>query len=200
MKNTLKKYLVDGLLIVFSVLFALFINKLAESTKINKQKKIAIESIQKELYRNAGIVNDWYPRHKATMVRINDVLEGRNDSLKNEFLKYQFLNLALLTEDESLMDAFLTNTAWETAKTTQVISEFDFETIRSLTFVYDMQEVITEKTMIKILDYYFDREAHNLEQLEPTLIQFQLRFSELVGQEALIQDFYDKAINRLESL
>ena len=98
------------------------------------------------------------------------------------------------------MDAFLTNTAWETAKTTQVISEFDFETIRSLTFVYDMQEVITEKTMIKILDYYFDREAHNLEQLEPTLIQFQLRFSELVGQEALIQDFYDKAINRLESL
>ena len=200
MKNTLKKYLVDGLLIVFSVLFALFINKLAESTKINKQKKIAIESIQKELYRNAGIVNDWYPRHKATMVRINDVLEGRNDSLKNEFLKYQFLNLALLTEDESLMDAFLTNTAWETAKTTQVISEFDFETIRSLTFVYDMQEVITEKSMMKILDYYFDREAHNLEQLEPTLIQFQLRFSELVGQEALIQDFYDKAINRLESL
>ncbi|MCH2084151.1 MAG: hypothetical protein MK226_17270 [Saprospiraceae bacterium] len=200
MKNTLKKYLVDGLLIVFSVLFALFINKLAESTKINKQKKIAIESIQKELYRNAGIVNDWYPRHKATMEKINDIVEGRNDSLKNEFLKYQFLNLALLTEDESLMDAFLTNTAWETAKTTQVISEFDFETIRSLTFVYDMQEVITEKTMIKILDYYFDREAHNLEQLEPTLIQFQLRFSELVGQEALIQDFYDKAINRLESL
>lgn len=200
MKNTLKKYLIDGLLIVFSVLFALFINNLAENIKVNKQKRVAIESIQKELGRNAEIMKSWHPRHKATMEKINDIVEGRNDSLKNEFLKYQFLNLSLLTEDESLMDAFLTNTAWETAKTTQIISEFDFETIRSLTFVYDMQEVITEKTMIKILDYYFDREAHNLEQLEPTLIQFQLRFSELVGQEALIQDFYDKAINRLESL
>jgi len=45
------------------------------------------------------------------MERMNDILEGRNDSLKNEFLKYQFLNLGLLTEDESLMDALLTNTA-----------------------------------------------------------------------------------------
>lgn len=200
MKSNLKKYLIDGLLIVFSVLFALFINNLAESIKVNQQKRVAIESIQKELKRNAEIMKNWHPRHKATMERINDVLEGRNDSLKNKFYDYQFLNLALITEDESLMDAFLTNTAWETAKTTQIISEFDFETTQYLTFVYRMQKVITEKSMMKILDYYFDREAHNLEQLEPTLIQFQLRFSELVGQEAVIQGFYEKAINHLESL
>ena len=111
MKNTLKKYLIDGLWIVFSVLFALFINDLAEKIKVNKQKRVAIESIRKELERNAGIMKNWYPRHKATMERMNDILEGRNDSLKNEFLKYQFLNLGLLTEDESLMDALLTNTA-----------------------------------------------------------------------------------------
>jgi hypothetical protein len=200
MKNTLKKYLIDGVLIVFSVLFALFINNLAENIKVNKQKRVAIKSIQKELERNAEIMKSWHPRHKATMEKINDILEGRNDSLKNEFFKYQFLNLSLLTEDESLMDAFLTSTAWETAKTTQIISEFDFETTQYLTFVYRMQKVITEKSMMKILDYYFDREAHNLEQLEPTLIQFQLRFSELVGQEAVIQDFYEEAINHLKKL
>jgi hypothetical protein len=200
MKNTLKKYLIDGVLIVFSVLFALFINNLAENIKVNKQKRVAIKSIQKELERNAEIMKSWHPRHKATMEKINDILEGRNDSLKNEFFKYQFLNLSLLTEDESLMDAFLTSTAWETAKATQIISEFDFETTQHLTFVYRMQKVITEKSMMKILDYYFDREAHNLEQLEPTLIQFQLRFSELVGQEAVIQDFYEEAINHLKKL
>lgn len=43
MKNA-KKYLYEGLLIVFSVLFALFINKAFDHYKTNSKKKVAIES------------------------------------------------------------------------------------------------------------------------------------------------------------
>ena len=52
MKN-LKKYFAEGLLIIFSVLFALFINKLFDDYKTNQKKTVAIESIQKELSQNS---------------------------------------------------------------------------------------------------------------------------------------------------
>ncbi|MHA7100655.1 hypothetical protein [Roseivirga pacifica] len=192
-----KKYIGEGLLIVFSVLFALLINKLFEDYKTNKEKTIAIESIQKELYRNSAIINNWKEKHLKIRDRITEIIEGRNDSLKTELLKYNFLNLSVLTKGENLIDAIVTNTAWESAKSTGIISEFDFATTQKLTFVYSMQDVLTERSTIKILDYYFDTNSHNMESIDQTLIQFQLRFQELTGQEELITNLYREAINEL---
>lgn len=192
-----KKYIGEGLLIVFSVLFALLINKLFEDYKTNKEKTIAIESIQKELYRNSAIINNWKEKHLKIRDRITEIIEGRNDSLKTELLKYNFLNLSVLTMGENLIDAIVTNTAWESAKSTGIISEFDFATTQKLTFVYSMQDVLTERSTIKILDYYFDTNSHNMESIDQTLIQFQLRFQELTGQEELITNLYKEAINEL---
>lgn len=197
MKNV-KKYLVEGILIVFSVLFALFINKLFDDYKTNKKKTVAIESIQKELYRNSAILDNWKVQHIEIRNRITEIIEGRDDSLKTELLKYEFLNLGVLTNNQSLIDAILTNTAWESAKSTGIISEFDFETTQKLTHVYSMQEVLTDRTIAKILDYYFDTNAHNMDNIDQILIQFQLRFWELTGQEELITNLYNEAISHIE--
>lgn len=198
MKNSAyKKYIVEGVLIVFSVLFALFINKMFDDYKTRQKKAIAIESIHKELKKNAAILVNWKAKHIPIRNRITDVLEGRNDSLRSELLQYEFLNLGLLTNNESLIDAILTDTAWESAKSTGIISEFDFDTTQKLTHVYSMQEVLTEKTIIKILDYYFDTGAHNMEEIDQILIQFQLRFWELIGQEELLTTLYQEAIDEL---
>lgn len=193
--KTLKKYIAEGLLIVFSVLFALLINKLFEDYKTNKQKTIALRSIQKELHRNAAILENWKAQHIAIRNRITGVINGKNDSLKTELVKYDFLNIGVLTNDKSLIDAILTDTAWESAKSTGIISEFDFETTQKLTQVYDMQEVLADRTIAKILDYYFDVNAHNMENIHRILIQFQLRFWELTGQEELMTTLYKEAIN-----
>jgi hypothetical protein len=192
----IKKYLAEGVLIVFSVLFALFINKLFDDYKTNESKTIAIESIRKELHRNAGILKNWKEQHIEVRNRITDILEGRNDSLKTELLKYEFLNLGVLTNNKSLIDAILTSTAWESAKSTGIISEFDFETTQKLTHVYSMQELITEVTIAKIIDYYFEASTHKMENIDRVLVQFQLRFWELTGQEELMTDLYKQAINQ----
>jgi hypothetical protein len=83
----IKKYLAEGVLIVFSVLFALFINKLFDDYKTNESKTIAIESIRKELHRNAGILKNWKEQHIEVRNRITDILEGQNDSLENGIIK-----------------------------------------------------------------------------------------------------------------
>lgn len=198
MKTNYKKYIAEGLLIVFSVLFALFINKLFDDYQTKNRKNIAIESIKKELAQNQKILMRWKEKHIKVRTRISSILDGNNDSLKTELQQGQFFNLGILTDNESLIDAILTNTAWESAKTTGIISEFDFETIQKLTLVYSMQEVLTERTLAKILDYYFDTSSHDLENIDEILIQFRLRFWELTGQEELIATLYDDAVTQLE--
>lgn len=198
MKN-IKKYLVEGLLIVFSVLFALFINKLFDDYKTTQKKTIAIESIEKELERNSEILDHWKEQHTKIRNRITQIIEGKNDSLKTELLKYEYLNIGILTNNQSLIDNILTNTAWESAKSTGIISEFDFNTTQKLTQVYTIQEVITEKTIPKITDYYFDTNSHNMENINQTLIQFQLRFWELTGQETLMNGLYKQVISELKN-
>ncbi|MEQ9310375.1 MAG: hypothetical protein RLN90_13050 [Balneolaceae bacterium] len=137
-----------------------------------------MESIEKELHRNSVILSDWKDHHIKIRIRISKIVEGQNDSLKIELLKCDFLNIGVLTNNKSLIDEILTNTAWESAKSTGIISEFDFNTIQQLTHVYSMQEVLTENTMAKITDFYFDTNAHYMENIDHTLIQFQLRFWE----------------------
>ncbi|MGB5463124.1 MAG: hypothetical protein WBM92_07150 [Aureibaculum sp.] len=199
MKNTnIKKYVAEGFLIVFSVLFALFINKLFDDYKTMQKKEVAIESIKKELNRNALIVKDWKARHIIIRDRIVSVNNGNNDSIKNELLKNKFFDLGILTNQETLIDNTLTKTAWESAKSTGIIAEFDFKTIEILTQVYSLQDLITEKTIGELLNFYFKTETHNLDNLDQTLIQFQLRFRELTGQEEIMIYLYDDSIKKIE--
>lgn len=199
MKGTYKSFLAEGLLIVFSVLFALLISKLYEDSKIQHKKEIALESIEKELHQNSNIIKRWKSRHDVIRDRITDVIEGRNDSLKQAMQKHQYLNLGLLTDNEALINSILTNTAWESAKATGIIAEFDFETTQSLTHVYAMQEVLMDRTLAKILDYYFDTQSHDMKQLDKILIQFRLRFWELTGQEVLMEQLYPKALEDVKN-
>jgi hypothetical protein len=198
MKTMIKKHLVEGTLIVFSVLFALFINKSFENYQTNRKRAIAEKSIIKELQQNQYILNRWKEKHIEVRNRISSVINGESDSLRSELEKFDYLNLGVLTNNESLVDAILTSTAWESAKTTGIISEFDYETIQMLTQVYTLQANLSDRTLIKILDYYFDSEAHDMTNLNKTLVQFHLRFWELTGQEELMSTLYDNAITKLK--
>lgn len=199
MKLDLKKYFSEGLLIVFSVLFALTINKVFADYQTNQKKDIALSSIRQELQQNADILDRWKTHHTEIRDRISSILEGSADSLLSELKQYEYLNMGVLTNNRSLIDAILVDTAWESAKATGIIAEFDFQTTQQLTRVYALQEIIVDRTVANILDFYFDMEAHNIENLESVLVQFQLRFWELTGQEILIARFYENAIEQLAS-
>ncbi|WP_187696149.1 hypothetical protein, partial [Xanthovirga aplysinae] len=97
----------------------------------------------------------------------------------------------------NLANRMLTSTAWETANSTGIISEFDFETTQKLTQAYSLQKIIMDKSIIKIIDYYFNTEAHKKENIDAILIQFHLRFSELIGRENLMEIRYENAIKSI---
>lgn len=91
----------------------------------------------------------------------------------------------------------LSNTAWETAKSTGIIAEFDFETTQKLTEVYSIQNIVMDKTVDKIIEYIFNRESQNIENIDGVLSQYHLRFRELNGQEKTLRALYKDALSKL---
>lgn len=197
-KKTWRPYLFEGILIIFSVLLALFLNQLVENRKVRNLKNKARENIQTELQRNLEIINDWGKHHQAVSDRVQEIIDGKNDSLRNALKSDQGFNIGVLTGNKSIIDANLSNTAWETAKSTQIISEFDFETAQLLTSTYTLQDILINTSLDRVVTTYFDRETHDLSNLDLTLIQFKLAFQELAGQEYLLAELYEEAINKLE--
>ncbi|MEP3211083.1 MAG: hypothetical protein ABJN95_17990 [Maribacter sp.] len=197
-KLNIKKYISDGLLIVFSVLFALFINKIAERMDMQTRKETALTSIRSELYRNSGVIAMWNEKHGAIQNRLDSLITGKNDSLMKVMLQNDYLDLGILTNQQSLIEAVLSDTAWESAKAAGIVSQFDFDTTQKLTNVYKMQTVLMDDTVRSILDLYFSRESHKMDDMDATLFQFHLRFHELVGQEILMKQLYDEAITAID--
>jgi hypothetical protein len=72
--QSLKKYLIEDFLIVFSVLFALYIDNYKQEVKTEKQKKLAVGRIQLELQRNDTITKEWVGHHNKILNNLNRLL------------------------------------------------------------------------------------------------------------------------------
>ncbi len=193
----ISKYLADGLLIVFSVLFALFIDKMYDNNKTFQRKEIALTNVKNEVLRNKVVVEEWHKNHVIILDRLNSLLGGKNDSLRNEIQKKEFLDFGLLFGEEGFMNEILFNTAWETIKSTGIIAEFNFDTTQQLTSVYLTQDWIVEKTLPKLADILYV-EAPNTQNTTRTLVQLSILFSDLTHQENALIDNYIKALEELK--
>lgn len=190
-------YVLEGFLIVFSVLFALYIENYVENLKTKEQKQLALERIRLEIARNSKVLAEWMPKHDATYQLLYRSSLTNNDSLKKVLLMYNYFNINVLTKQESIFNTILTATAWETAQSTQIASEFDFELMESLTQVYALQSLIMDKTLQEIIGVYLDRNSHDLDNIDDTLKQFEIRYQDLTGQEEVLASAYNDVLTKL---
>jgi hypothetical protein len=191
------KYLADGLLIVFSVLFALFIDKMYDNNKTFHRKEIALTNVKNEVFRNKEVIEEWHKNHVIILDRLNSLLGGKNDSLRNEIQKKEFLDFGLLLGEEGFMNEILFNTSWETIKSTGIIAEFDFDTTQQLTSVYLTQDWLVEKTLPKLADVLYI-EAPSTQNTTRALVQLSILFNDLTHQENALIDNYIKALEKLK--
>ncbi len=182
-KPEVRRLAIEGLMIVFSVLFALFISQLADNRKVRNQKELAIDYIYRELKDNKETLERWVIKHQKARERISRMVRNPMDSTRLSIFAKGQPNYSPITEGESLIDALLGDTAWESAKATQIVSQFDFAVVQDLTRIYGLQKVIMEGSVNKFTDVYFDRESQDPAHLQTTLVQLELVMNELVGQE-----------------
>lgn len=184
-KNSdLRSYITQGLLIVFSVLFALFVGKMAESNKINKQKRHLVESLRKEMKTNKETIERWLPKQKIILKSIEDT---NSENIYDE------------GNDDFIFDAFLRKSAWETTKITGIVSELDIESLQKLSDVYIMQEVISNETIKEVTKVSFDEKYQKPENLNDAVIKLKISLEALILQEEVLLELYDRALEKLKN-
>lgn len=199
MKTQTRKLFVDGALIVFSVLFALFISQIVENQKAKREKEKVLDYIYQELSDNSFILSRWIQKHGRIRDRLRNMVQNEEDSVRKRLVAGGRINFEIITNGEVLIDALLTETAWDAAKSTKVVSDFEFEQVQEFTRVYNLQRIIMDGTTSKFLDVYMDRKTHEMENLETTLIQLNIVMEEMVGQEQTLQYMIQEALKKRDS-
>mgnify|MGYP001791414640 CR=1 FL=1 len=190
-----KRLLVESALIVFSVLFALFINRYAESQKLRQQKQVALERIVQEMKSNCELIAEALDIHKTAFRNLQQAATDENDSLRIYMAKYKyFLDQKvfhhLLDGQTSFYPVFPVSTSWQTALATGIVSEFDYQVVEILTEVYTTQEYFLEESLkatIEIISVPIEDESQTIN----TLL---FPVNELVQQERKTIDAIDKAL------
>lgn len=196
-KKDVRKYLIEAFLIVFSVLLALLLNKAFENSKVNQQERIARESLVRELTHNLRVTEESLQLHRTILTRIDSLSQTTHTDLSQLFANRR-LNFGKLTGNEMLMKELLTSTGWETARSTGIISEFEYSEVEALTNVYSLQDVVLNKTLANIVEVLFKTETHDPQHIDTTLLQLGLHFNELVGQENILIQYYKAALEKLK--
>ncbi len=190
-------YLLEAFLIVFSVLFALAIQNYVERLKIEKQKKIAIQRIKMEVERNSRILVEWVPEHQKIYDLLHTLAIGKNDSLRKALAQEKYFNFGILSNEKQIINDLLSNTAWDTAKSTGIISEFDFELVEELNKVYLHQELMMDGTLQNIITILLNQQTYDTLKLDANLKQLELNFRELTGQERVLAKLYEASLMKL---
>jgi len=189
-KQTIKLF-IEGGLIVFSVLFALFIDRMAGDAKTNEQKRTSLTRIHKELSENEKLIGEMIALHEVVIQSLNTAISSKEDTLRRQIMQDGYLEYKLLANGRSLFPRYPSSTAWEAAKSTGIISEFDYETIEACTGAYATQEMIVKGTLAKIIEDLFNIDYAQMDQ---KLIKLRLEFEEIRRQEKTLQTRLEKAI------
>ena len=196
-KMNFKKYLGEGFLIVFSVLFALFINKSYEDAKTNRDKNNTIKQIKAEFLDNQKTLNNWMADHNAILQNLNNLIENKNDSIKKIAESKGYLPIQVILDNRNLIDKPLSNSAWSSAQSIGIISEFDFKTLQNISETYELQQLISNTSIDKIAERLFLKSS-DIENTKDILIELRLRFFNLRGQEIRLAHLYEETIHMLE--
>ena len=193
----MKKYFAESALIVFSVLFALLINKLFDDYQQEQRAQEALQAIKQEIVRNQRVLSGCTKSHKEVLEKIVEYNQSGDIELKQTITENGHFDFSKISEQGSLVNATLIDASWQTAINIGVLKDVDYETLEAITRAYELQEIINDRTLQSIINFYFQPSTHSSEHVEDTLMQLQLRFLELTGQEVVLGGLYANALELL---
>ncbi|AHM61880.1 hypothetical protein D770_18140 [Flammeovirgaceae bacterium 311] len=186
---------IESMLIVFSVLLALALNEYRAASKEDERTRQSMVSIRQELLENKKIIQQWQQIHQEALTNIEAY---RNRAAPQDSLvvnhRFQFEKIF----EGTLIPNIVRSTAWETAKSTGILHNFDLQLANSLSDIYDMQRIGVANSADNLIALIFERPTHEQERVGQTLMLFQLTITELVGQESYLILAYDDVIKKLD--
>jgi len=161
-----KEYLGESLMIVFSVLLALFLTEHINKLHEKENTKSLLRSISAELNHNRKFILEMQDYNLMVLSKIDSVLVDKK--LQKKLVSKDEFHLEVIAP-HGIQYRFLDNDAWAIGKNNNIISKIDIETISILTKVYENQDRIA-KIEDEVAKVIFDRESRDPRQVRKTLI------------------------------
>lgn len=195
-RDFLVKTGVESLLIVFSVLLALFLNDAWSARREAQETRELLASLREEIRANREVVGGWLPRHEAMAERIAGF--RRDPARRATLVRDGELRLERLL-GESLVETMVRSTAWDTAQATGLVRNFDLPVVSLLSDIYGLQRQGPVQSLDRVAATLFDRDSHREENLDGTLVLLEMQLRELAGQERLLLATYQRVLEELDA-
>ncbi|MEM9829819.1 MAG: hypothetical protein AAF944_04235 [Bacteroidota bacterium] len=153
-----RRLLIESALIVFSVLFALFINRYAENQKTERQKEVALERIVEEMKDNRRILDSVVQIHRTALGNLQKASANERDSFRVHLAKQGYFDpdaFGLLFNNSSFLPEIPKSTSWNAAATIGIISEFDYDIVTAANEAYTVQRFLTEEMITPIIEIFY---------------------------------------------
>ena len=194
MKELLKTYVPQVILIVISVVLGILFSGIIEKRADRLKGEEIVTNLVKEIQLNLKELEDWHPFHVSVKDKL-DSIRKEKEFLK-AFDKNSFEIYKIASERRTLMNARITDVAWETAKLNPVISEIPFSSLTVISNVYAQQlstfQPLEQVEKIMTKPYY-----NSIENSEENLRLVSENLWELLGREKQLIFMYREALKAL---
>jgi hypothetical protein len=165
-KRDLKEYFGESILIVFSVLLALFLTESISKLHEKQKTKLLLKSIVTELKSNKRAIQEMQVYNLKVLDKIDSALI--NEKFRKKIVSNNEFHLKMIAPD-GILFRYLDNMAWTVAKNNDIMTRLDIKSLSILTKVYGDQERIgkMEDEVAKVL---FDRNSRDSKMVRSTLI------------------------------
>jgi hypothetical protein len=146
-KNTKRvfKYLIEFLIVAFGVFLGVYASEIQNEKKIKIEKEKSISYIIEELENNKNRLEESIKYHKLIKIEIDSIVKTLNDKdLFTTYIGNKSFQHNKIKGWSGVRIANLDNTAFEAAKISGIIKEYDIKFIQNISKIYKHQETYSE--------------------------------------------------------
>lgn len=139
--KTVLKFLIEIIVVAFGVFLGIYYNNINTNNKIKEEKIESINLIIEEIDLNRLLIERNIEYHENIKLEIDSLFPHLSEKELNMNLTQSKFNHNDIKGWTGFSYARLQNTAYETAKISGIIKEFDLEQVQRLSQLYSMQSV-----------------------------------------------------------
>ena len=189
MKQSLTNYIIQIVLIVFSVVLGLYLNGRFEDLKEKKEASKLLSKIKAELNENKILLDSWGPYHGEIVEKLDSLSTSEQfveDFIKDKSAIYTTFSRGTLMSDMPAADT------WDIAKSHPIIVNFDYDELLALSKVYNQQK-ITYESIPKLIELMLSTEFNSKDNAKQNLVLFKDKLADIYGREMQLINYYDSA-------
>jgi hypothetical protein len=193
------RILVESVLIVFSILLALFVDEWRDQRHLDEQRDRALSDIHSEIVLNLAAVDVVVDYHRT----VRDSLGALLQRLGTDRAGASAWELAQGAAPAGIQRPGVTGIAWQTAAASEAVALLDIGLTNRLGSLYDIQAKGVESTIERVQELLFDPILFDPARAVAVLRVLQALAHELAGQEIYLAQRYreilaDPAFTELE--